>query len=177
MIKTRKGSKEFELPTDIESDPDWIRSREAKTTQHRNLLDGRLGLVLDVTGRWAPSVINDVRQLRELGYDVTIVYVKSNLDIAIKRQQQRPRRIKPEIVTRFHQDVESNLGQYQQLVGDNFVVIDNSGDSLNQAVENPKQFQSSYPRPISAERWIRQWLKRPVKNPRADRWRREERGH
>jgi len=176
MIKRRQGQSEIDVPADIEQDPDWLRSREARRKRQKNLLDGRLGIMLDVTGRWAPSVRRDVEQLRDLGYDVAIVYVKTDVKTAIARQATRARKVKPEIIRQFHLDVGSNVAEYQALVSGNFLTIDNSGDqSVEQVINSPQNSVSAMGKPVSASKWISRWLDRPVNNSAANDWRKAQR--
>lgn len=171
MIKTRKGIKQFQPPSEITTDPDWATSKRARSVQEKNYLDGRLGLVIDGTGRYAPALEKDAKTLQSLGYDVAIVYVKTDIDTAIERQKTRNRQMSPEIVAQLHDAVISNISFYKQLVGDNFAVVDNSGGDVKATVSDPKNLESSYPRPINAERWVRRWLGVPVKNDAARKWR------
>lgn len=174
MFKKKQDAKQFSVAPDIESDPEWSRSRSLANTRLEKLLNGRLGLVIDATGRYAPSIELQIRKLQDLGYDVAILYVKTDAETAVRRQQTRDRQMDPLIVRQFHQDVENNIGLYSKLVGDNFVVLDNSGNSAQAAVNNPANFQSSGPRKFTADQWFRRWLRTPVNNADAHNWRKSQ---
>lgn len=174
MFKKKQGAKQFSVAPDLESDSEWQRSRTLASSRLEKLLNGRLGLVIDATGRYAPSIERQIHQLQSLGYDVAILYVKTDLETAVKRQQTRDRQIDPEVVRQFHQDVENNISRYSALVGDNFVVLDNSGSSVQAAVNDPAHFQSTNSKKITADQWIRRWLRAPVANAAAQHWRKSQ---
>jgi len=174
MFKKRRGLKQFRVAPDIESDPEWSHSRTLATTRLEKFLNGRLGLVIDATGRYAPSIQRQVRDLRSLGYDVAILYVKTDVETAVKRQQTRDRQMNPNTVKQFHQDVENNISLYSELVGDNFAVLDNSGNSAQAAINDPANFQSAGPRKFTADQWFRRWLRAPVNNAAVQSWKKSQ---
>lgn len=174
MFKKKQGAKQFSVAPNLESDPEWQRSRTLASSRLEKLLNGRLGLVIDATGRYAPSIERQIHQLQSLGYDVAILYVKTDVETAIKRQQTRDRQLDPEVVRQFHQDVENNISRYSALVGDNFVVLDNSGSSAQAVVNDPVHFQSTNSKKITADQWIRRWLRAPVVNAAAQHWRKSQ---
>lgn len=174
MFKKRRGVNQFSVGPDAESDPEWTRSRILVAARFEKLLNGRLGLVMDATGRYAPIIEYHIQKLRNLGYDVAILYVKTDVETAIKRQKTRDRQMDPSTVKQYHQDVENNMRLYSELVGDNFVVLDNSGNTAQAVVNNPENFHSTGSRKITADQWLRRWLRTPVNNPAAQNWKKSQ---
>jgi dephospho-CoA kinase len=177
MFLKQRGAQKFTVSPDLDSDPEWIRSRALATTRLEKFLNGRLGLVIDATGRYAPSIERQINKLRSLGYDVAVMYVKTDTETAVQRQQTRDRQMNPEIVRQFHQDIQNNISQYADLVGDNFVVLNNSGDSAAAAINNPQDFESAGRRKLTADQWFRRWLRTPVDNTEARSWRHSQTSH
>ena len=67
---------------DIERDR--IRDVAKKTTKRlqQNYIDGRLGLIIDGTGKDYDKITNQARQLEALGYDTHMIFVNTSLDVA-----------------------------------------------------------------------------------------------
>ena len=73
---------------DIERDR--IRGIAKKTTKRlqQNYIDGRLGLIIDGTGKDYDKITNQARQLEALGYDTHMIFVNTSLDVAFKETQK-----------------------------------------------------------------------------------------
>ena len=52
-------------------------------------IKGRLGMVVDGTGRDYDKIKNQVAQLRQLGYDCYMIFVNTSLDVALERNSKR----------------------------------------------------------------------------------------
>ena len=78
----------------------------AKATTDKTLdlsIKGRLGMVIDGTGRDYDKINYQVGLLKQLGYDCYMVFVNTSLDVALERNRRRERTV-PEYITK-------NLGQ------------------------------------------------------------------
>jgi tRNA A37 N6-isopentenylltransferase MiaA len=79
------------MPDEEEYFRNIIRQRAKTTTS--NILDtyvqGRLGLVIDATGRDLPLVQRQVSMLRNIGYDCYMVFVNTSLDVALERNKTK----------------------------------------------------------------------------------------
>lgn len=160
QLNPGEPAQEIPVPDEVTQDPVWTRSEQARISQRETYLSGRLGLVLDETGRYYPSIENQVKDLQRLGYDVAILLVDVDIETARARVQRRPRKINPSIVEQFHQEVRKNIPRYQQLLGSNFLIINNSAESMSTGdVLTPSTYQ-----------WLSRWLGRPVDNPEANAW-------
>jgi predicted kinase len=61
-------------------------------------LDGRVGLIIDITSR-NRSRVNDLKkQLESMGYDTYMIFVNTTKEIALKRNNLRDRKLKKEVV-------------------------------------------------------------------------------
>ena len=52
-------------------------------------IKGRLGMVVDGTGRDYDKIKSQVAELRQLGYDCYMIFVNTSLDVALERNSKR----------------------------------------------------------------------------------------
>jgi shikimate kinase len=122
-------------------------------------LKGRLGLVIDGTGKDPVKVADQAKILQKLGYDVAMIFVNTDLETAISRDAQRARTIGAKGVTEYWKAVQKNIGKFQQMFGKkNFLVVDNS---------EGKDFKSET---LRAYRDATKFTKSPVENNKANSW-------
>ena len=117
-------------PEDIYSDQGQeIRGRAKGVTSRMkgNFLEGRLGLIIDGTGKDYDKIANQVSGLKALGYETYIIFVNTSLETAQERNLQRKRTLASDEVTRMWNAVQQNIGKFQRLFGgSNFIVVDNN---------------------------------------------------
>ena len=124
----KKAGLSLKMPKSEEEPRDAVRSRAKELTLKRrgNYLEGRLGLIIDGTGREADKIIRQHRHLKELGYDTHMIFVNTSLDVALQRNAERPRSVPEPIVVKSWKDVQSNMGTFSQTFRQGFVVVDNN---------------------------------------------------
>jgi tRNA uridine 5-carbamoylmethylation protein Kti12 len=131
-VQFEKKLKDAGLSTDLrELDPttrDTIRARAKEITkkQKANYIEGRLGLIIDGTGKDYDKIARQATQLKQLGYDVHMIFVNTSLDTALERNATRDRKLPDSIVTKSWNDVQKNLGKFSQFFRRNFIVVDNN---------------------------------------------------
>ena len=166
----------FERYLDIagldKADPDDVTSPEGQAirgkakrvtdTKFNSATNGKLGLVIDGTGRDYVKIQQQQNALRQLGYDCAMIFVNTDLKTALVRNNERAktggRRLSTELVEEYWHDVQNNIGKFQNLFGHSMYIVDNSENS---SVEGA--IQSVYKRMTS-------WAKQPHKNPIAIDW-------
>ena len=90
-------------------------------------IEGRLGLIIDSTARNVERIEFENSQMRALGYDTHMVFVNTTLEVAMARNNERPRKLPDAIVIQNHKEVQANIGRLQNVFGtNNFVVVDNN---------------------------------------------------
>ena len=147
-------------PEDIYSDKGQEIRGKAKAVTKRmqgNFLDGRLGLIIDGTGKDFSKISRQVAGLKQLGYECSMIFVNTSLDTALEQNRKRKRTLPDAEVTTMWKEVQNNIGAFQRLFGNsNFIVVDN-----NMAGED-----------VFAKVWKRvaMLIRKKVKNPTADRW-------
>ena len=124
----KKAGLSLKMPKSEEEPRDAVRARAKELTlkKRENYLEGRLGLIIDGTGREADKIIRQHRHLKELGYDTHMIFVNTSLDVALQRNADRPRSVPEPIVVKSWKDVQSNMGTFSQTFRQGFVVVDNN---------------------------------------------------
>ena len=119
----------FEMPDAQAAKRDERRAAAKEVTQKRkdNYIEGRLGMVIDGTGKDYSKISSQASQLKAIGYDVHMIFVNTSLDVALERNKQRPRQVPEKIVIDSWNAVQKNIGQFQRFFGNkNFIVVDNN---------------------------------------------------
>ena len=148
------------VPRDIE------RKRAKRVTAARkgHALDGRLGLVIDGTGKEYAKLTGQANQLKELGYEVYMVFVNTSLETALARNQNRARSVPPKIAEQGWKDVQANLGKFQSFFSPaNFFIVDNNDDQEDLMQMSTKLITRAIKKPVNnpiAKAWIANELKK-----------------
>jgi len=147
-------------PEDIYSDEGQeIRGRAKAVTKRMqgNFLDGRLGLIIDGTGKDYDKIAKQVAGLKGIGYECSMIFVNTSLDTAQERNRQRSRTLPEKEVEAMWNGVQQNMGKFQRLFGaSNMIIVDN-----NDAGEDV--FNKVWKR-------IAMLIRKKVSNPTAKRW-------
>ena len=62
-----------------------------------------------------------------------MIFVNTSLDVALERNAKRPRSVPEDIVKKSWNQVQQNIGKFQQFFGNkNFIIVDNNdiGDNV-----------------------------------------------
>ena len=147
-------------PEDIYSDEGQeIRGRAKAVTKRMqgNFLEGRLGLIIDGTGKDYDKIAKQVAGLKGIGYECSMIFVNTSLDTAQERNKQRKRTLPEKEVETMWNGVQQNMGKFQRLFGaSNMIIVDN-----NDAGEDV--FNKVWKR-------IAMLIRKKVSNPTAKRW-------
>lgn len=92
------------------------------------LLKGRIGIVVDGTGRKVQRLAQMKEELESLGYDTMAVFVNTDINTALDRNEERRRRADNDWVRKVHADLQQKLGELQSIFGQNMLIVDNSED-------------------------------------------------
>ena len=98
---------DFTKYTDLEFEKSQIIRDKAKSLtkmRMKHWVDGRLGLVIDGTGHKFEKLKTASEGLRGLGYDTMMIFVNTSLDVALKRNNRRPRKLRDDIVKKSWKD-------------------------------------------------------------------------
>ena len=101
---------------------------------------GRLGMIIDGTGDEVSKIKKKMQHAESLGYDCSMVFVNTSLEVALERNKNRDRVLSDELVTKIWKDCQNNLGAFQTMFSGNFIIVDNTvykpvNKSVQQAVD------------------------------------------
>ena len=102
------------------------RAKAITKKQRGNYVEGRLGMIIDGTGKDYDKLTGQATELKQLGYDVHMIFVNTSLDTALANNQKRDRTVKTSIATNGWKEVQSNIGKFSQYFRQNFIVVDNN---------------------------------------------------
>ena len=148
-------------PEDIYSDLGQSTREGAKLLTDKKMqmaINGRLGLVIDGTGKDAGKIEKQAGKLRALGYDVAMIFVDTNLESSQTRNKMRARTLAASEVEKMWTAVHKNVDQFKSFFGSKFFMIDNS-----EGADYEAQVLSTY-RKISA------WAKTKPESKVAQDW-------
>ena len=160
----RQANLSLAMPPEEEYFRDLIRQRAKTTTA--NALDiymrGRLGIIIDATGRDYGLVNAQVNSLKAIGYDCYMIFVNTNLDVALERNRKRERTLPDYIIKNNWDKIQRNIGGFQKIFKpQNFLIIDNNKSEqelvtnvLNQAARFVKNNLRTPPNNLIAKNWI-----------------------
>jgi dephospho-CoA kinase len=153
-----KAGLSLKMPPEETEPRDVVRDKAKELTAkvQKNYLEGRLGLIIDGTGRESEKILRQKAKLEELGYDTYMIFVNTSLDVALKRNTERSRSVSEAIVVKSWKDVQANIGKFSNMFRQGFIVVDN-----NDAGEDV--FKAVYKR-------VKGLLRKKVKNTRAKNW-------
>jgi len=120
---------DFKMQSSQSGERDVQRARAKKVTAKRkdNYLEGRLGLVIDGTGKDYGKISSQAAGLQQLGYDVHMIFVNTTLEVALQRNKERDRTVPEKDAMNMWKQVQANVGKFQQFFGPkNFIIVDNN---------------------------------------------------
>ena len=137
-----------------------LRDRAKKITKGTKemYIQGRLGMIIDGTGKNYGKIEGQVKRLRDLGYDCYMVFVNTSLEVALERNNARARKLPEDMVTKMWDEVQQNLGKFQRLFkSKRFEIVDNS------------EYGDTTPIDLVAKE-INGFMKQPVSNQIGKQW-------
>ena len=157
----KKAGLSLKMPDDELIPRDKIRDKAKVLTGKRrdNYVEGRLGLVIDGTGKDYGKITKQASDLKQIGYDVYMIFVNTSLDVALANNKKRARTLKDNIVKDSWNAVQKNMGKFQNYFGGkNFIIVDN-----NEVDKDGKLFDACFKR-------VKALLSNKVNNRVAQRW-------
>ena len=117
---------------------------------------GRLGMLVDGTGRRYDKMVRQKEALEALGYDTMLIFVDTSEEIAVERNKSRKRKLGEDGVREMWQAVQDNKAGFQQLFGDDMVIIDNDkfGPPEEEIIEKITGFVDAPVRNPLGQAWI-----------------------
>jgi hypothetical protein len=131
-------------------------------------VDGRLGLIIDGTGKDDGKIQNAKKELEDIGYETRMVFVDTDLKTAQERNMERPERsIDPQKLSEIFTTCRRVGGKLRRIFNfskEDFHVLNNSKNS-----ESEDKIKETYGS-------MQRWLQAPVTNRDALEWMDEQTG-
>ena len=160
-----KAGLDIGKPEDIFSDEGQaIRARSKQKTKARQMswVDGRLGIIIDGTGKDVAKITRQKNALDQLGYQCAMIFANTSLDVAQQRNKERTRTLPEKSVEQMWNDVQKNIGAFQSLFGSkHFIIVDNNDageDVFNKVFKRIRGLVTKKPTKIQAKQWIKNEL-------------------
>ena len=137
---------------------DVLRSGAKRVTASRqaNYIEGRIGMVIDGTGKEYDKIRAQKANLEALGYDTHMIFVNTSIDVALERNAKRKRTVPEDVAILSWKEVQGNLGKFNSLFRGNMVIVDNNNTAEDIEKMTFKQ--------------VKRLLSKKVKNTRAKQW-------
>tara|TARA_B100000029_G_scaffold516629_1_gene631966 strand:- start:206 stop:910 length:705 start_codon:yes stop_codon:yes gene_type:complete len=160
-MRTKRAEREAEKR-------DVLRKRAKELIQKRekNYVLGRIGLIIDGTGKDYDKIAKQSIQLKQLGYDTHMIFVNTSLDVALQRNAERERSVPEDVAVISWKEVQSNLGKFSQHFKGNLIIVDNNniktddGTLLNDVLKQIRGLLKKKVTNPTAKEWVRMEMKR-----------------
>ena len=150
---------EEKQPRDVARD----RAKELTTFQRKNFVRGRLGLIIDGTGKDFNKIAYQARELEGFGYDTHMIFVNTSLDVALQRNKERDRSVPEPIAVKSWNAVQRNIGKFSNFFKGNFIIVDNNDkdeDMMQQVFKRVRALAKKKVRNQRGLQWIRGQLEK-----------------
>ena len=161
MIKNAGMTMKMDTALGRQQEPerDKLRDTAKRVTKLRqaNYVEGRLGLIIDGTGKDYDKIEGQMRELQQLGYESHMIFVNTSLDVALERNQKRDRTLPEPIVVKSWNDVQKNIGKFSQLFKNKFIIMDNNDKDENVIKDVYKRVRALAMKKVTngiAKQWI-----------------------
>ena len=147
-----------------ERDPLRAKAKRATVKKQDAAVIGRLGLLIDGTGLKYDELTNRAALLSQLGYEPSMIFVNTSLEVSLYRNEKRTRSVQPRLVKKSWQDVQNNMGKFQNYFGAaNFFIVDNNGFEEDRLDISTKFIRKAISKPVKnviAQAWIANEMKK-----------------
>ena len=148
----------------LERDVERDRAKKVTASKKFHAVRGRLGIIIDGTGHKYDKIVGPAAMLQQIGYETSMVFVNTSLEVALHRNEQRARSVKPTLVKKSWQDVQNNMGKFQNYFGvSNFFIVDNNGFEEDMLEISTKHIRKAIKSPVNnviAKAWIAKEMKK-----------------
>ena len=163
----KKDDIDLKDPDQVYSDKGQdVRNRAKELTGKRQdmYLKGKLGLIIDGTGKDVEKISKTKAGLEGLGYDTMLIFVNTSEEVALDRNSQRDRRLPDNEVTTMWKKVQDNIMKFQQVFGSkDFHIVDNIGgledpnrkENFNNVYKAIQKFVNTAPTKPLAKSWMK----------------------
>ncbi len=128
LMKAKMSSNMKAYTDDDTTKKELIRAKAKKITAKREQLwvHGRLGLIIDGTAHDIRKLGIKKKALEDVGYDAYMIFVNTDIDVAIQQNNARSRKLPDEIVRKTWDEVQGIKNELANLFPGGFVEIINN---------------------------------------------------
>jgi len=165
-IYLKKAGLSLKMPDSETAERDPLRARAKRVTVKKQeaAVIGRLGLLIDGTGHQYDKTAKRAATLSQLGYEPSMIFVNTSLEVSLYRNEKRPRSVQPKLVKKSWKDVQANMGKFQNYFGPaNFFIVDNNGFEEDMIEISTKLIRRAISKPVKnviAAAWIANEMKK-----------------
>ena len=109
----------------VARDVQRTRAKKVTASQKGHAIDGRLGIIIDGTGKDYDKITRQASQLQEIGYETYMVFVNTTLETALARNEKRARSVPPKIAEKGWNEVQHNFHRFHRFFGNHLLVANN----------------------------------------------------
>ena len=124
----KKAGLSLKMPPEEFERKEVVRGKAKAITarQQEGFVEGRLGMIIDGTGKDADKILYQKNMLDELGYDTYMIFVNTSIEVALKRNAERARSLPESDVIKFWKAVQNNIGQFSNIFRGSLIIVDNN---------------------------------------------------
>ena len=163
LMKAKMSANMKAYTDDDTTKKELIRAKAKKITKKREQLwvNGRLGLIIDGTAHDIRKLGLKKKALEDVGYDTYMIFVNTDIDVAIQQNNARSRKLPDEIVRKTWDEVQGIKNELANLFPGGFVEIINNRageDVFRKAFVQVGKLIKRPPTRPAAKMWIAQEL-------------------
>jgi len=132
------------------------RAKKVTDARQKNYIEGRIGMVIDGTGKEYDKIRSQKADLEALGYDTHMIFVNTSIEVALERNTARERTVPEDVAILSWKAVQSNIGKFSSLFRGTMVIVDNN--KADQDIEK------------ATFKEVKRLLGKKVRNTRAKQW-------
>ena len=137
LLLKKKGLS-LKMPDNEEEEREAARFYAKALTSKRldDSIRGRLGVLIDSTSGDVKKTSKIIQKLKKVGYDVKVLFVQTTLEVAKKRNQERPRSVPEKALEFSWKGAQKAKSQLKSIVGsrDYHEINNNYGDKPDMAL-------------------------------------------
>ena len=124
----KKAGLSLKMPPEEFERKEVVRGKAKAITarQQEGFVEGRLGMIIDGTGKEVDKILYQKNMLDELGYDTYMIYINTSLDVALQRNADRARSLQEVECIKMWKAVQMNIGKFSNMFKGGFIVVDNN---------------------------------------------------
>ena len=163
------SDKEFEKLT-VGPDSPREKAKTIKKAKEKLYIQGRLGLLIDGTGDDYAKIKKKRQELIKYGYDTYMIFINTTLEVAQERNATRDRVLPEKMVKEIWTAVQKNLGRFQGLFKQNFIIVDNTETRVAKRENDNRLFEKHI------YMAIKRFMRNPIKSGIAKKWIKQQGG-